>query len=186
MGESEVQATERELARRLEEAGIPFVIAGAMALNAHGYRRATTDVDILLTAEGLATFQEAWLGRGYVEKFPGSRGLRDAVHGVAIDVLIAGGFPGDGEPKPVAFPDPAELQPFMAGGLPYAPLTTLVELKLASGMTARHRLKDLADVQELIKASALPRELADALDPWVREAYLDLWEGAQEGLDEDY
>ena len=48
------------------------------------------------------------------------------------------------------------------------PLPMLIELKLASGMTAPHRLKDLADVQELIRAARLPRELADELDPYVR------------------
>ena len=66
------------------------------------------------------------------------------------------------------------------------PLTTLVELKLASGMTAPHRLnKDLANIQELIKAAALPRSLAEQLDPDVRAAYCELWENAQLGSDDD-
>jgi hypothetical protein len=34
-------------------------------------------------------------------------------------------------------------------------LEKLIELKLASGMTAADRLKDLADVQELIKTKSL-------------------------------
>lgn len=33
--------------------------------------------------------------------------MRDTENEVPIDVLIAGDFPGDGRPKPVAFPDPA-------------------------------------------------------------------------------
>ena len=37
------------IARCLDAANIPYAIAGAMALNAHGYRRVTTDVDVLLT-----------------------------------------------------------------------------------------------------------------------------------------
>ena len=60
------------------------------------------------------------------------------------------------------------------------PLPKLVELKLASGMTAPHRLKDLADVQELIRVASLPRELADDLDPYVREKYLELWRTVQQ------
>jgi hypothetical protein len=57
----------------------------------------------------------------------------------------------------------------------------LIELKLASGMTAPHRLKDLADVQELIRVTSLSRELADQLDPYVRAKYLELWEAVQAG-----
>jgi hypothetical protein len=55
------------------------------------------------------------------------------------------------------------------------PLATVVELKLASGMTAPDRLKDLADVQEVIRIMRLPRTLADDLNPFVRAKYLELW-----------
>jgi len=48
-----------------------------MAMNAHGYRRVTTGVDVLLTREGLALFEEKHLGLGWVERFPGSKGMRD-------------------------------------------------------------------------------------------------------------
>ena len=166
------------IARRLDAANIPYAIAGAMALGAHGYERVTSDVDVLLTREGLARLRHDHLGRGYVEKFPGSRGVRDTEHGVSIDVLIAGEFPGDGLPKPVAFPDPADAA---VEGERFRILTlpTLIELKLASGMTAPHRLKDLADVLELIRAADLPAELAAGLDPYVREKYLELWRAAQ-------
>lgn len=60
-------------------------------------------------ATGLETFKQQWLGRGYVEKFPGSRGLRDTENNVTIDVVVAGDYPGDGKPKPVRFPDPAAV-----------------------------------------------------------------------------
>jgi hypothetical protein len=36
------------LARRLNEAGVDYLLVGGYALNAHGYTRATEDVDILL------------------------------------------------------------------------------------------------------------------------------------------
>lgn len=166
------------ITRRLDAANIPYAIAGAMALGAHGYERVTTDVDILLTRDGLARFKSACLGRAYVETFPGSKGVRDTENGVTIDVLIAGEFPGDGLPKPVAFPDPADVavegERFRILSLP-----KLVELKLAAGMTAAHRLKDLADVLELVRAAKLPSELAESLDPYVRDKYLELWRAAQ-------
>ena len=53
------------------------------------------------------------------------------------------------------------------------------ELKLASGMVAPHRGKDLVDIQELIKSAALSASLADQLHPWVRAKYLELWQLAQ-------
>jgi hypothetical protein len=40
-------------------------------------------------------------------------------------------------------------------------METWIELKLASGMVAPHRLKDLADVQELIRSIDLPGSFAD-------------------------
>ena len=118
------------------------------------------------------------LGLGYVEKFPGSRGLRDTEAGVGIDVLLAGEYPGDGKPKPVAFPDPA-VAAVRGRRVALLPLGKLIELKLASGISAPHRLKDLADVLELIKALALPRQLADSLDGSVRAKYDELWQAAQ-------
>ena len=54
-------------------------------------------------------------------------------------------------------------------------LPALIELKLASGMTNLGRLKDLADVQELIKVLKLPREFSEKLDAYVRGKFEELW-----------
>jgi hypothetical protein len=177
VGQADVQKALRKLARLLDEEGIAYAIAGAMALNAYGYQRVTVDVDVLLTGAGLDAFRARHLGRGYVEKFAGSRGLRDVEHGVNIDVLVAGEYPGDGKPKPVAFPHPAIA--VRSGGVALLPLQKLIELKLASGMSAPHRLKDLADVLELIRAANLPEDLAARLDESVRGKYAELWTAAQ-------
>jgi hypothetical protein len=178
MGKAEVHHAMRLLVARLDELAIPYAIVGAMALNEYGYRRATVDIHVLLTPEGLRRFKEHWLGRGYVEKFPGSRGVRDTDLGVTIDVLITGDYPGDGRPKPVRFPDPADVA-VRQGGLALIPLAMLIELKLASGMTSIHRAKDLGDVVELIKHVNPPRELGDQLDASVRGKYLEIWEALQ-------
>jgi hypothetical protein len=61
------------------------------------------------------------------------------------------------------------------GGISYVRLPTLIELKLASGMTNPGRLKDLADAQELIKVLRLTKSFADQLNPYVRAKFLDLW-----------
>jgi hypothetical protein len=178
MGDADVQQALFKLARLLDEAGIPYAVVGAMALNEYGYRRVTVDVDILLTHDGLDALRASALGRGYVEKFAGSRGLRDAEHNVAIDVVISGEYPGDGQPKPVRFPDPARVA-IRGARVALVPLPVLVELKLASGMSAPHRLRDLADVLELIRAARLPAALADDLDLSVRDKYRELWRAAQ-------
>ncbi len=178
MGDAPVQLAMVELSRELKEAGIPHAIVGAMALNEYGYQRVTSDVGVLLTPDGLRRFKELHLGRGYIEKFPGSKGMKSTRHGVGIDVLLTGEFPGDGKPKAVRFPDPATLA-IDGARVSLLPLERLIELKLASGISAPHRLKDLADVLELVKAAKLPRELESRLDASVRSKYLELWDAAQ-------
>jgi hypothetical protein len=177
-GEASVQRAMRKLAVALAELGIPYALIGGMALNEYGYRRVTVDIDVVMMLEGLKQLKAGWSGHGYVEKFPGSRGFRDTEHDVTIDVLIAGEYPGDRKPKPVRFPDPAEVA-IRKGALALVPLATLVELKLASGISTVSRLRDLGDVQELIKYAKLPRELVEDLDASVRERYLELWDAAQ-------
>lgn len=182
IGESKVHQTLSRIARQLDELGIDFALAGGLAVGLKGHLRVTVDVDILITAEGLKRFKEHWLGRGYVEKFRGSKGVRDTESGVPVDFLIAGEFPGDGRPKPISFPDPASIPP---GEAPYRilDLRTLIELKLASGLSAPDRLVDLADVLALIRANGLPEAFASSLDPSVREKYLELWRAAQVSSD---
>jgi hypothetical protein len=153
-------------------------------MNAHGYRRVTVDIDVLITAEGLARFKELWLGRGYVERFTGSRGVRDTEYGVPIDFLVSGGYPGDGRPKDVRFPDPAS-DTAKLDGVSVLALDRIVELKVASGMSAPHRLKDLADVVELIRTLDLDEELANRLAPSVRGKYLELWRAARSAGPDD-
>ncbi len=177
--DSEVFRAMRKIARRLEDLGISYAVAGGMSLDAHGFPRFTVDVDILVTRESLKTIHERLEGLGYVPPFTGSKNLRDAEHGVRIEFLIAGEFPGDGKPKPLAFPDPADVGVDI-DGIRYLSLPSLIELKLASGMTTLSRLKDLADVIELIKIRNLTEQFADELDPYVRGKYLELWRGVRD------
>ena len=179
-GEDSVFKTLRKIAGKLDSIGVPYAVAGGMALQAHGFRRLTVDVDILVTREGLSVLHAKLDGLGYVPPFSGSKNLRDAEFGVRVEFLIAGQFPGDGNPKPVAFPDPAEVGVEIKG-VRYLSLPKLVELKLASGMTGgMHRLKDFADVIALIEALHLSAEFANELNPYVRDKYLELWHGVKD------
>lgn len=169
-----VQETLRRITKRLDEIGVPYAVVDGMALFAHGFRRYTEDVDILVTPEGLKRIHEELDGRGYVPPFEKSKHLRDTESHVKIEFLTSGGFPGDGKPKPVAFPDPADVVETHRG-IKCIRLTTLVELKLASGMTSPHRLKDLSDVQEITRMLRLPREFGEQLNPYVRAKFDELW-----------
>lgn len=184
MERSPVHETMRRLANALNDLEIPFVIAGAMAANAHGHRRTTADVDVLMRREDLIRFKDLWIGRGWLDLFEGSKGFKDTLNGVKVDVLIVGDYPGDGKAKPVSFPTPESVREVRDQGVPYLNLKTLLELKLASGMTAPHRLQDLADVIQLIRVNALPQDYADQLNPFVREKFIELWQAAQ--ISEDY
>lgn len=184
MMDDPVYSTLGRIARRLDELGIPYAIAGAMALNAHGYRRATLDVDVLVTAEGLEAIHRQLEGLGYVPTFSGSRNLRDAETTVRVEFLVAGQYPGDGKPKPVAFPEPAAAG-VEIDGIRYLELPTLVQLKLASGMTNPGRLKDLADVQELVRVLKLPADFAARLNAFVQAKYAELWQAVQGAADHE-
>jgi hypothetical protein len=181
MGTGPIHETMRRLARRLSDEHIDYAVAGGMALLLHGYRRETVDVDFLLTSQGRDLMASALEGRGYLPMFPGARKrFRDTETGVEIDLIITGEYPGNGKPKPVHFPDPGEAS-IEVDGIRILSLEKLIELKLASGMTAPHRLRDLADVQELIKVKSLGPDFANHLDPYVREKYLELWHAVRQG-----
>lgn len=107
--------------------------------------------------------------------FAGSHSLRDTQTGVRIKFIVTGQYPGDGKPKPVAFPDPA-LSGTVIDGIQFVCLPVLIELKLASGMTNPGRLRDLADVQELIRVLKLPRDFGAQLHPYVQVRFAELWD----------
>jgi len=170
-----VQTTLERLARRLDQEGIPYAVVGGMALSVHGFVRVTRDVDVLLSPAGLEAFGRLCVGRGYVAAFPGARtAFVDAESRVPIEIITTGEYPGDGKPKPVVFPDPAAASVEIEG-IRVVALPTLIELKLASGLSAGHRLRDLADVQDLIVTLGLPSDLANQLDSSVRDEYRRLW-----------
>ena len=174
MGEGILNQTLRRVTKDLENHAIDYSVIGAVALNQHGYRRFTEDIDLLLTREGLEKFRNELIGRGYRPAFEGAtKKFRTTQENVTVEIITSGEFPGDGKAKPVRFPNPNENQ-IEIDGVKTLTLEKLIELKLASGMTAPHRLKDLADVQELIKLKNLTAEYAEKLNGFVREKFLEL------------
>lgn len=184
MERSPIHETMHRLQKIFSDMNIPFAIAGAMAANAHGHRRTTADVNILIREEDLKRFIDRWLGLGWVNVFEGSKNFRDAVTNVKIDSLIVGQYPGDGLPKPIAFPPPETVSTVHDDGLPFINLQTLLELKLASGISASHRPRDFDDVIQLVRVNQLPETFGEQLNPYVQAKFAELWKAAQ--VDEEY
>lgn len=157
-GEGLMNQTLKQLVADLEAAEIDYCIIGAVALNQHGYRRFTEDIDVLLSAQGLEQFRRDLVGRGYQEitrtKFCSTK------ESVPIKIVVSDTL--------------ADEQSIEIDGVRTLPLARLIELKLASGMIGEGRLKDLADVQELIRLKNLAAEFADQLAPYVREKFVEL------------
>lgn len=174
-GRSAVQISLADICKKLDDLQIPYAVAGAMAMFLHGYRRFTEDVDMVVTREGLDAIHKSLEGRGYLPVYRGGKNMRDTSNGVRIKFLVTREYPGDGRPQPVSFPDPAQEFETI-NGIRVIGLEKLIELKLASGMAA-HRIKDLGDVQEIIKVLKLPKDIGERLDPYVRDQYLELWQG---------
>jgi hypothetical protein len=175
MREGLLNQTIQRVRHDLEHAGIDYSVIGALALNQHGYRRFTEDIDLLMTKEGLHKFQDVLVGFGYRPAFEGAtKKFRTTLENVPVEIVTTGEYPDDEQPKPVQFHDPKD-DFVVIEGIKTVTLEKLIELKLASGINAPDRLRDLADVQELIRLKELTAEFAAKLNPYVREKFLELY-----------
>ena len=119
-------------ADQLDRLGIRYALAGGLAVGAHGYIRATVDVDFLVG-------DEAFEHQGSLVTF--KAGVPIEVNGVRIDYL-----------SPISLgPQLEEVldHPTVNEGLAIVPIEVLIYMKLAA-----KRRKDLVDVVELVKAGA--------------------------------
>lgn len=127
-----VRDAARKSASQLNDLGIRYALAGGLAVGAHGYIRATVDVDFLVG-------EEAFEHHGSVVAF--KAGVPIEVDGVRIDYV-----------SPVSLG--AQLEevldhPPMNEGLAIVPIEVLIYMKLAA-----KRRRDLVDVIELVKVGA--------------------------------
>jgi hypothetical protein len=169
-GTSGLERTLRDAVAVLAHHLVPHLVVGGLAVQEHGYFRVTTDCDIVVAdvvdAVELLTADLS----GPFSSIPGCQNsVKDARNGVVINLL-----PAERVLKPgckVPFPLPHEVwdQPR------FVSLQKLISLKLDSWSNSpNRRLKDKADVIELIKALHLPHELA--VDEAVRRLYLKTWD----------
>jgi len=167
----------RRLARRLQKAGIPYAIMGAMAVNAHGAERTTKDVDVLLTAEGLQRFR-AEFTEEYEQVQGRPRRFVERQSGVSVDCLVTGLYPGDGKPGPLAFPDPSEASQEI-DKLRVLTLPQLIQLKLAA-----RRYYDFGDVVFLMQTHNLDEAFLQQLHPAVHADFIECLE--EKRREDDY
>jgi hypothetical protein len=169
-GTSGLDQTLRDAVALLARHVTPHLVVGGLAVREHGYFRMTTNCDIVVSdvfdAVELLTADLS----GPFERVPGRQdAVRDKRNGVVIDLPSAGRVLKAGCKVP--FPEPQEVcdQPV------FVTLQQLIALKLDSWSSSQaRRLKDKADVVELIKALRLPRDLA--MDEAVRKLYQETWD----------
>lgn len=172
-GTSGLEQTLRTAVETLAHWDIPHLVVGGMAVQEHGHFRATLDVDLVVPdvphAVDFVTADISGPFRRY-------RNLGDTVidtrNNAMIHFLPAGEVLQAGCRVPFPQPGTPSDEPC------FVTLEQLIALKLDSwrGSPVR-RLKDKADVVELIKQLRLPRELgvADA----VRDLYQETWDGLE-------
>src|ERR1051325_6301496 len=172
-GTSQVMETAQAAATGLADFDIPHLIVGGIALQEHGYPRVTTDVDIIVPDVLEAVeFLTANLS-GPFRRVPGLQNrAQHRYNGIFVDLLPAGCVVKQGCKVP--FPQPRKI----TGELQLVSLEQLISLKLDSWTgSPGKRLRDKADVTELILRRNLPRDLAVA--PSVQEQYIEIWDTLQ-------
>jgi hypothetical protein len=168
-GTSGLERTLRDAVETLARHELPHLVVGGLAVQEHGYFRVTTDCDIVvldvLDALELLTADFS----GPFTRIPRCQdSVKDKRNGVLVNLLPAGRVLKSGCRVP--FPAPVEVsdQP------QFVSLEKLISLKLDSWSNSpARRLKDKADVIELIKALHLSRDLAvdEAVHPLYRETW---------------
>jgi hypothetical protein len=169
-GTSGLERTLRDAVAILAHHLVPHLVVGGLAVQEYGYFRVTTDCDIVVgdvfDAVELLTADLS----GPFKRIPGCQdSVKDTRNGVVINVLPAGRVLKSGCQVPFPTPQEVKDQP------DFVPLEKLISLKLDSWSNSpTRRLKDKADVIELIKVLHLPRELV--LDEPVRALYRETWD----------
>jgi hypothetical protein len=158
----QVRSAAVKTAAQLERIGVRYALAGGLAVGAHGYLRATTDVDFLVG-------EEAFDHQGPLVTF--KTGVPIEVEGIRIDYL-----------SPVSLG--AQLEetlnhPPTSEGLAIVPIEVLIYMKLVA-----RRRRDLVDIVELIKAGADLKHVRDYLKQYAGDLVPLFEELANEALGE--
>jgi hypothetical protein len=164
-----VPETAQRAAAILNQAGIPTLIAGGLAVQVHGYPRMTVDADIIVP--DIVAAHQLLVEHGYRASILLPIGVTDPQSKVRVDLL-----PGGNRltPRcPVAFPMPTEK------AYAFVSLPDLISIKLGSFLSSPvRRGQDKVDVIQLIMRNKLPRDL-QGIDPAVQALYLETWDAIE-------
>jgi hypothetical protein len=163
-----VWKTLRRVAALLDQLQVPYAVVGSLAMFLHGYRRFTHNINLLVAPDGLSAAAERL--SGFQRMGDQSKRFIDGETGVSVLFRIEGDPPGGIAWRQIRFPHPLASS-MIDDGLRFVSLPTLISLKLAAGLSNRDRLRDIADVQEMIKELCLVESLRTELHPDVRENY---------------
>ena len=138
-----------ELARFLDGAGARFGLAGAVALNAHGLARATTDLDLVVEARAQPALLAFLAGLGY-EQLHVSEGYSNHLHAEPgwgrLDLIYL-----DPQTADRVFQRATRVRPFSTVEVSVPSPEHLAAMKvLAIKNRPSRTFKDLADIQFLL------------------------------------
>ena len=173
-GSGKIHNTLRHLGSILDLEEIPYAVFGRAAQLAHGFEQYDLDTDVIVaTDDGLQKMQRILPSRGFT--MISERRFRDSLTDLEFKIILTGRLAGP-EPCPIRFPDPSAS--VMINGYRVVDLARFIDLKLAIGLWET-RMRDLADVLQIIQHAKLPRDFANDLDPSVRDEYERIWLPAQ-------
>jgi hypothetical protein len=155
-----------------KDAGIPYAVAGGVAVCLHGYQPNTIDLDLIVQQEQAEKARAALEAAGLVWNAQ-NREFRSPA-GVAVRFLFAGERAGQN--SEVQLPGPADPKSVVElEGLSVLSLAALIESKIACGQSNLRRThKDFADVVELIAKHDLGRDFARHLHKSLRSTFRQL------------
>ena len=168
-------STVKKLAEKCKENCIDYAVIGGFAVNVHGFKRKTDNIDVLMTTENLEKFRSKLLYKGFAPKFKGStKSFRDPESNVPIDIITSGQYPGDRKVKNISFPAPLGISSFICG-VRVIDLAPLINLKLASYLCMKNeRMVDRTDVAGLVKMLSMGDDFGERLHPDVVDEYLSI------------
>jgi hypothetical protein len=149
-----LQDTLAECAAALDRAGVPYALAGALAVAMHGHVRATRDIDFLVRLTDRESARHALEQLGFDCTFQSHafahferRPMPELPGLVERTDLLFSSQPAGQRAIEAAMRHPL---PWARGVLPVVPLDTLLLMKLMASRADPRRLQDLVDVRALL------------------------------------
>lgn len=144
-----------KICKLFDQKQIDYCLIGGASLPSYKLNRATEDVDFLVYINDKSKL-ESLVGTYFKSKSNSKRNLIWNEGNIIVEFLFSGEVSGAGDG--LKFEKPEEISE-NKNGIRIITLPNLIQYKLSSGLYGR-RLKDLGDVEELIKLNNLKKDYA--------------------------